>query len=62
MDVKLIEHVKELPKGKLRGYMLGKDYTETNAVRDYKMVYEAAPVKGWRWMNYLYLELPEEAR
>lgn len=61
MDVKVIEHVKELPGEKLRGYMLAKDYTEKEAARDYVAVYGHEPVRGWKWMNYLYLQLPGTA-
>lgn len=61
MDVTVIEHVKELPGEKLRGYMLAKDYTEKEAARDYRAVYGHDPVRGWKWMNYLYLQLPGTA-
>lgn len=61
MDVKVIEHVRELPGEKLRGYMLAKDYTEKEAARDYKAVYGHEPVRGWKWANYLYLQLPEKS-
>jgi len=59
MTIHIVDHVKELPSTKLRGYSLGKDYSEQHAAEDYKAVYGVQPVEGWRWGSYLYFKLPE---
>ena len=58
MEIMVVEHVKQIPGDLVRGYMLGKNYTEKEAARDYQAVYGMEPRRGWKWMNYLYFELP----
>ena len=59
MIITTIEHVKQLPKGELRCYYLRTGFTAEDAAKNYENIYRIPPVNGWRWGNYLYLEVPE---
>jgi hypothetical protein len=59
MSITEIEHIKQLPEMKVRGYALSAGYTEKEAARDYEARYGVEAGQGWKWRNYVYLELPE---
>ena len=56
INITKIEQVRELPKCELACFSLDTDTLET-AIEKYERTYRISPEKGYRWMNYLYLEV-----
>ena len=56
INITKIEQVRELPKSELACYSLHNDTLET-IIEKYERNYRHPPSKGYRWADYVYLEV-----
>jgi len=59
MNVIEVSHTKEIPSKPMRAYSISGKETVDDCASMYKRYYGVEPTNGYRWMNYIYFELPE---
>jgi hypothetical protein len=59
MTIIEVNHTKDIPSKPMRAYALVGKETIDDCARMYERYYGVKPTQGYKWMNYVYFELPE---